>query len=156
MYCAKCDSTNIYTDTCYICIRTANKLDELDELDDFDKFWIRCNTCKYVYNNKYCPCQACGGDYIEYPNGRHCEFCHPPVKIININFCIDSFPLHSNNYKNNIFFCQSCHEFVLDVEKGNYYSHDKYNLQKTHKTHTIIQKYHILYQIAKIKFPHMF
>jgi hypothetical protein len=167
MQCSDCNSINVYDiyckkctkHGCCICEPCVCELLKFEhhEYNDSNKHWKKCETCSHVYNTKYCPCQTCNAEYVEHPNGRHCEFCYPHITIIGIDFCVDLFPLSNfkSSEQNDIYFCQNCHDFVLDVHSGNMYNNKKYHLQKTHSNHTIIKKYHLLCQIARLKFPQL-
>jgi hypothetical protein len=88
----------------------------------------------------------CLGEYIEFPEGRHCEFCYPHMNIAGLIVCVDMI------YKllKELEFCQQCHIFTWKREVDELHYHGK-----VHIHHLKIKKPRSLIALARIKYPQL-
>jgi hypothetical protein len=84
----------------------------------------KCDKCSHIINPLLCPCAMCAVEYNEHPNGRHCEYCFPPIDIKGLNrtCCLDTI----ESIKKELDYCQQCHKFTWSIPKGReiYHTYD--------------------------------
>lgn len=99
---------------------------------------VKCGECNHIIHKTKCPCDYCLVECIEWPNGRLCEFCNPPIQIVNIKSCLNSVQILLDY----LVYCQECHEFTWND-----------NSEIKHRRHLKLERKSTIINLLKTKYP---